>query len=67
MQEPEFLVQALGALSLVLWMTTRTFRLGHVADRRIFMATYTPGVAAIIRMAFRISATANSPDSLSTL
>jgi hypothetical protein len=40
MQDAEFLVQALGALSLTLWLTTRAFRLGPVADRRILATAY---------------------------
>jgi hypothetical protein len=38
--DAEFLVKALGLLSLALWLTAGAFRLGPVADRRIRLAAY---------------------------
>jgi hypothetical protein len=52
--DAEFLVQALFLLSLALWMTTRAFRFGAVADRRILMAAY---IVLALALAFAIGMT----------
>jgi hypothetical protein len=49
MPNPEILIQAAGTLSLVLWLTTRAFRLGPVANRRVLMSAFVAlGVALAV-------------------